>query len=61
MPRNTHSWEKYVKPREILELAEKENIKLDKISGLFPLPNLKGFNWIRVKSTKVNYIVSLKN
>ncbi len=61
VPKNTHSWEKYVKPEEICDFAAQENLKLDKIRGLLPVPTLKGFNWIRVKNTKVNYIVSFKN
>lgn len=61
VPKNTHSWAKYIKPKEITELAQKADLTLDKLQGLFPFPTLSGFNWIRIKSPKVNYIISFKN
>ena len=62
VPAETHDWNMYVKPEEILDLANKNNFKIDKICGLFALPSLNGFKWIRVKkNTKVNYIISLVN
>ena len=51
----------YVKPEEILEVAEKLKFKLDKIKGLAAIPSLQGFKWIRVNNTKANYIVSIIN
>ena len=61
VPKNTHDWNKYVKPEEISIAAKKHKLNIDKLSGLLPIPSLSGFKWIRVKNTKANYIISLKN
>ena len=61
VPSGTHDWNKYIKPEEIVEYAKKYNIRLDKKSGLFPIPSARNFNWIRTGSTCTNYILSLVN
>ena len=61
VPSGTHDWNKYIKPNEIIEYAEKHNYLLDKKSGLLPIPSVKNFNWIRTGSTCTNYILSLIN
>ena len=61
VPPGTHDWNKYIKPNEIIEYAEKHNYLLDKKSGLLPIPSVKNFNWIRTSSTCTNYILSLIN
>ena len=61
VPPGTHDWNKYIKPNEIIEYAEKHNYLLDKKSGLLPIPSVKNFNWIRTSTTCTNYILSLIN
>ena len=61
VPNGVHDWKYYVKPEEILEVGKNNNINLDKICGLTPIPGLKGFQWIRTNNTYANYIISLKN
>jgi 2-polyprenyl-6-hydroxyphenyl methylase/3-demethylubiquinone-9 3-methyltransferase len=61
VPKKTHDWKKYVKPEEIMESAKIHKLHTDKLSGLFPVPTFSGFNWLRIKNTKANYILSLKN
>ena len=61
VPNGVHDWKAYVKPEEILEVGKKNSFLLDKISGLAPIPSVKGFQWIRTKASFANYIISLKN
>ena len=61
VPSKTHDWDMYVKPEEILEVAEKFSFRLDKIKGLAAIPSLQGFKWIRINNTKANYIISVIN
>ena len=61
VPPKTHDWDMYVRPEEILEVAEKSSYSLDKIKGLVAIPSLRGFKWIRVDNTKANYIISIIN
>ena len=61
VPSKTHDWDMYVKPEEILKVAEKFRFKLDKIKGLAAIPSLQGFKWIRINNTKANYIISIIN
>ena len=61
VPSKTHDWDMYVKPEEILEVAETFSFKLDKIKGLAAIPSLQGFKWIRINNTKANYIISITN
>jgi len=61
VPKNTHNWNMYIKPEEIVNLANEHNLKLDKLTGLLPLPTFSGFRWIRMKNTKANYIISFIN
>ena len=61
VPSETHNWDMYVKPEEILEVAQKFSFRLDKIKGLVAIPSLQGFKWIRIDNTKANYIISIIN
>ena len=61
VPSKTHDWDMYIKPEEILEVAETFRFKLDKIKGLAAIPSLQGFKWIRINNTKANYIISIIN
>ena len=61
VPSKTHDWDMYVKPEEIMEVAEKFSFRLDKIQGLAAIPSLQGFKWIRIDNTKANYIISIIN
>ena len=61
VPPKTHDWHMYVKPEEILEVAEKFSFRLDKIKGMAAIPSLQGFKWIRINNTKTNYIISIIN
>ncbi len=61
VPPKTHDWNMYVEPEEILKVANTFKLKLDKIRGLAAIPTLKGYKWIRINNTKVNYIVSIIN
>ena len=61
VPPKTHDWNMYVEPEEILKVAKTFKLKLDKIRGLAAIPSLKGYKWIRINNTKVNYIVSIIN
>ena len=61
VPSKTHDWDMYVKPEEILEVAEKFSFRLDKLKGLAAIPSLQGFKWIRINNTKANYIISIIN
>ena len=61
VPPKTHDWNMYVKPEQILKVAEKFNFRLDKIKGLAAIPSFQGFKWIRINNTKANYIISIIN
>jgi 2-polyprenyl-6-hydroxyphenyl methylase/3-demethylubiquinone-9 3-methyltransferase len=61
VPSKTHDWDMYVKPEEIMEVAEKFSFRLDKIRGLAAIPSLRGFKWIRINNIKANYIISIIN
>ena len=61
VPSQTHDWNMYVKPEEIIKVAKSFKLKLDKIKGLAPIPTLQGFQWIRTNNTKANYIISIIN
>ncbi len=61
VPSKTHDWDMYVRPEEILKVAEKFSFRLDKIKGLAAIPSLQGFKWIRINNTKANYIISIIN
>ena len=61
VPKGTHDWNKYIKPYEIVKHAEKFGIILDKKAGLFPVPLVKNFRWIRTSNISSNYILSLLN
>ena len=58
LPIGTHEWNKFVKPEELINLGEKNNLKLIKIDGVkFDL--LKN-EWIVAEDNSVNYITQFK-
>ncbi len=59
VPKRTHTWSKFLKPSEILEVCVKKGFFLDKVVGLSPVPLLGKIDWIRTSNIKVNYIMSL--
>ena len=61
VPNGVHDWNMYIKPEEILNVSKTFKFKLDKSTGMFPIPFYKNFQWIRTKNLNVNYIISLKN
>tara|TARA_Y100000589_G_C27114317_1_gene613571 strand:- start:789 stop:1349 length:561 start_codon:yes stop_codon:yes gene_type:complete len=61
VPDSIHDWNLYLKPNEIIEHCEKSKMQLDKLSGLFPIPSMRGIQWIRTKNYSSNYILSIIN
>ena len=60
LPIGTHEWEKFVKPDTLIEILEKNNLKLDRLDGMkFDL--IKN-EWKVSKDKSVNYIAKfIKN
>ena len=58
LPIGTHDWEKFVKPKELVEVADNYNLKLKGQSGFKFNPLLDSWNLTNDKS--VNYIVNLR-
>ena len=54
LPIGTHEWEKFVKPKDLINILEKYNLKLDKLEGL--KFNILKNEWIFDKDKSVNYI-----
>ena len=54
LPIGTHDWDKFVKPMELIEIGEKNNLKLVKINGVNF--NILKNEWIIAKDKSVNYI-----
>lgn len=54
LPVGTHSWEKFVKPSELEELLQKNNIYLKNMSGMGYAP-LSPQKWQLCQNTDVNY------
>ncbi len=58
LPIGTHEWNKFVKPSELIEFAEKNSMKTEKIDGVVFNPLNQTWN---IKSdTSVNYIAQFK-
>ncbi len=58
LPIGTHEWNKFVKPSELIELAEKNSMKTQKVDGVVFNPLNQTWN---IKSdTSVNYIAQFK-
>ena len=54
LPIGTHEWEKFVKPEELVNILEKDNIKLKKLDGM--KLNLLTNKWQLSSDKSVNYI-----
>ncbi len=58
LPIGTHEWSKFVKPEELINLGEKNNLKLIKIDGVkFDIIQNK---WVLSEDKLVNYIAQFK-
>ena len=58
LPVGTHDWNKFVKPDELTNIAEKNNLELMKIDGVFF--NLLKNEWMISEDQSVNYISQFK-
>ena len=54
LPIGTHSWEKFVRPNELIEVLKKYDLRLDDISGM--KFNLINDQWSLSSDKSVNYI-----
>ena len=54
LPIGTHEWEKFVEPSKLINIAIKNNLKIDQIDGIKYNPILD--QWKISKDTSVNYI-----
>ena len=60
LPIGTHEWEKFVKPDELIDILEKNNLKLDSLDGM--KFNLIKDKWSISSDKSVNYIAKfIKN
>ena len=58
LPIGTHEWEKFVKPEDLIEIGNKNNLKLTKLDGV-KFEILKN-EWVISKDKSVNYISMFK-
>ncbi len=58
LPIGTHDWNKFVMPKELIEIGNKNNLKLVKIDGTSF--NILKNEWLISKDTSVNYITQFK-
>ncbi len=54
LPIGTHEWEKFVKPKDLIKVLEKYNLKLDKLDGM--KFNLLKDEWSVSSDMSINYI-----
>ncbi len=54
LPIGTHEWEKFVKPEDLINILEKNNLKIDRLDGV--KFNLIKDEWKLSKDDSVNYI-----
>ena len=54
LPRGTHDWRRFVRPRELAAAAEEAGLELADLRGMHYLPVLHRASWTR--DTSVNYI-----
>ena len=60
LPIGTHDWEKFVKPNDLKEMLNQNNLKLEKLDGMNF--NLIKNEWSISKDTSINYIAKfIKN
>jgi 2-polyprenyl-6-hydroxyphenyl methylase / 3-demethylubiquinone-9 3-methyltransferase len=58
LPIGTHDWEKFIKPNNLIKIAENNNLSLKKLDGM--KFNILDNSWKVSNDTSVNYIVKLK-
>jgi 2-polyprenyl-6-hydroxyphenyl methylase/3-demethylubiquinone-9 3-methyltransferase len=58
LPIGTHDWEKFVRPNDLIKIAEKNSLSLKKLDGM--KFNILDNSWKVSNDTSVNYIVKLK-
>ncbi len=58
VPKNTHQWNKFLKPSEVAEFLNCSGFKVDCIEGLIPKLGPGYITWRRTRNNKVNYIIS---
>jgi len=56
LPRGTHTWEKFVKPSELVSLMKKESLQPIDLSGLSY--NILNKNWQKSNNLSVNYMAT---
>jgi 2-polyprenyl-6-hydroxyphenyl methylase/3-demethylubiquinone-9 3-methyltransferase len=54
LPIGTHEWEKFVKPKELIDIQKKNDLRLDKLDGM--KFNLILDKWSLTRDNSVNYI-----
>ena len=54
LPIGTHEWDKFIKPNELVEILEKNNLKLEKLDGI--KFNLITDEWKLSSDESINYI-----
>ena len=54
LPIGTHEWEKFVKPKDLIDILKKYNLKLEVLEGM--KFNLIKDKWIVSTDTSINYI-----
>ena len=58
LPIGTHDWEKFVKPKDLIEISKKNNLKIEELDGLkFDLLKNK---WSISNDKSINYIARFK-
>ena len=55
LPIGTHDWEKFVKPKDLKKILNKNNLKLEKLDGMNF--NIISDEWSVSSDTSINYIV----
>ena len=58
IPKNTHNYEKFIQPEELINIMEDNNSKLIDLSGM--IFNPINFKWFLSKNTKINYFCTFK-
>jgi 2-polyprenyl-6-hydroxyphenyl methylase / 3-demethylubiquinone-9 3-methyltransferase len=58
LPIGTHDWEKFIKPKDLIKISEKNNLSLKKLDGMNF--NILNDSWKISNDTSINYIIKLK-
>ena len=58
LPIGTHDWEKFVKPKDLIEISKKNSLKIEELDGL-KFDVLKN-KWNISEDKSVNYIAKFK-